>query len=128
MMSYQDKVVLIADGVDDSQGERFTSLNGVTFATSGNMNGIKVTLGFDPRRPIGWAVGWRHDGNRLLVSLDLDTTDTNYAVLVPCVGGKVLKKLEARRFAVIDQIEINEIGLCHSNADPRIPALGEPSE
>jgi hypothetical protein len=127
MLIYKGRVVLIADGADDSQGERFTSLDGVRFEER-----TIVTLAFDPRRTVGWAVLYKDGINvranfELLETIDDLTVAGSYPQLVPCVGGRIGKRLEARKFAVIDQIEVNEIGLCDSNADGRIPPLGEPT-
>jgi hypothetical protein len=113
MKTISNVLVLIADGVEDSQGDKLLA-DEVEIAEH-----VRVSLDFDHGRPVGKAT-IRREGNLFFANLEIVET-TAITGLYPCVGGTVRRNARALGGSGVD---IFEVALCrYRNADERIPRL-----
>ena len=115
--SYHGKVVFIADGVKDAQGDIFFP-SGVRFE-----NPVRLTRNYDAMQPLGNAY-LRWEGNNLVADITLrDGADVRG--LFPAIGGQYKNHLLPSDTP--KEIEIFSIGCClRENTDPRITPFGHP--
>jgi hypothetical protein len=108
MKTISNVLVLIADGVKDSQGDKLVA-DDVKIAER-----VRVSLEFSHDRPIGTAEIHR-DGNNFIADLKI-LDDVSAVGLYPCIGGSISRKDHG--------VDIFEVALCrYRNADERIPHL-----
>jgi hypothetical protein len=108
MKTISNVLVLIADGVEDSQGDKLLA-DDVKIAER-----VRVSLEFSLDHPIGTAE-IRRDGNNFIADLTI-LDDFSSVGLYPCVGGA--RDIGGRG------MDIFEVALCSGrNADERIPHL-----
>ena len=122
-MEHVKAVLLIADGVPDSQGDAF-------FGRIHLPEWASVRADFDIRRPIGraeFSMEFDEGGSVIGVHMELvEDWKRHFPAQVPlyaCFGGNILsKRLEVGK-TVIEECELTSVGICTSNSDPRVPAI-----
>jgi hypothetical protein len=112
MKLFQDVTILIADGQNDANGTTNGTPSQWILPTPKDAPFLSVRRSYSLDDPIGRALNFRWDGEKLLADLEI-LENEDVARWFPCVGGQISGTT----------IELVCVAICDHNIDPRIPSL-----